>query len=184
MSQPKIKSGILDAGTGANQVVVLDAQGDLPAVPSILTKFKPADTSRSSTIVLADDPHLSGWVLAANTFYSVEGYLEFSASSVTPDVQWGFQQSQVVQDSGFTYSGTVYGLGSPSTLFSGGQFMITDTIADTLEAASTLGVHIRGFVLTHASLATTVDFQWAQYVSDAAASVAHRGSWIRFTPLG
>ena len=183
MSQPKIKVGILDTGVGASQVVSTDTSGRLPALPSTLTKFKTADTVRNTT-VLADDIHLFGWTLEANTYYAIEGYIVTIPTTTAgsplgaPAYAFKFQESTVSQDSAFCFSSDLSG---GDVVPFGSSVVVTPIPAGSPVVG--VGFGVVGFVYTNVSAGPTVDFQWAQDVADVDDIALGRGSWIRFTKM-
>ena len=153
-----------------------DAGGDWPVAGNGVSgngivKYKDTDTSRSSTITLTDDPDLAGWALEADTVYMIEAGLWFQSASSTPDLAWTFQFSNTPQSSKIVYENTA-----------GND--ITATRSKALTGGSQHGYNLIAYFHTNATTGGTIDFQWAQLVSDATAVVLEKGSWMRITKLG
>lgn len=149
------------------------------AILTSIVSRKNADTSRDTTTLLAADPDLAGMVLAVDTHYDLEAWLQVNSASANPDFKAAFVPSQLGQ--GGAYVATAQD-GSPagSIHFEG----ITATLNVPLAASFTSGIKIKGSIRTHATLPTTVDFHWAQVNSDATPVILEDSSWVKFTKLG
>ena len=153
-----------------------DAGGDWPVAGNGIAgngivKYKTADTSRNTTITLADDPHLAGWSLEADTVYMIEAGLWFQSASSTPDIAWTFQFSNTPQASKIVYENTA-----------GDD--ITATRSKALTGGSQHGYNLIAFVHSNATTGGTMDWQWAQLTSDATDVTVELGSWMKVTKLG
>lgn len=138
-------------------------------------KVKAADTARTATTTLADDPDLSGWSLAANTRYRVNGFLRTTAPN-PEGIKLAWQLDNAAQESMLVY-----------TWFAGStnlhqQTDITSTLAVTTSSTA-VGFLIEGVILSHASLASVLDLQWAQVTSGAPNTIMELGSWLEVTKL-
>lgn len=154
------------------ELFVDERPNDLPV------KYKTADTERSSNDTLTDDPHLFGWILQAASFYKVTGYIQVNAASSTPDYKHRFQFSQTPVDTTITYiSVDTVGLVEADTE------QMTTTIVQPA-ATNTRGIQFHAFIDTHATLASIMNYQWAQNVADAGATTLHAGSWIKIERMG
>lgn len=134
------------------------------------TKYKTASTSRSSTTTVSNDPHLAGWTIEAGAEYIVEGWLlvaEFGG-----DFDGLFQFDNAPQDASFTANigETVSG---PADVTWNQEFTI----------GGTYGSLVAGYLKGHATLSATMDFQWAQNVSNASGTELQQGSWLRVTKV-
>lgn len=145
---------------------------DYTKVVGMLQAYKPLDTNRVSTDTLADDPDLSGFVLEPDTFYSIEGFIEFEADSAVPNVQWAFAETEVSQNSSYVYQ-------LFNTSNTDARQSITTTVQETLGAASPVSVLVKGFIYTNETIGPTLSFQWAQDTSDADNTSLLQGSWIK-----
>jgi hypothetical protein len=142
---------------------------------------KIADTSRASTITLADDPHLSVPILA-NGIYRGESTLYWNAATATPDarIRMTFPSSDFIWTQLRVVS-THTGNGSNTTVDFGGEVLTGVTNTST----------ITGLAVTTAILVVIIDFtiivggsngnlvlQWAQNTSDATSTVLKKGSSV------
>ena len=162
----------VDAGTDTTRYVspaTLENRGFVAAV----TKHKTADTSRTNSTA-SDDPHLNGWTLDAASYYKITGMLEVdNAVSSTPDIKMLWQTSQTFQLSRIGYQAV-----DDSASFAGDTATMTGNGVVQLSAGNVNTVDISGFVKTHATLSSTVDFQWAQNSTNSNATVVYEGSWM------
>jgi hypothetical protein len=152
---------------------------DVENLPRVGRKFKSANTSRNNTIVLEDDPHLSGWTLELGYYYRFEAYLRFTADDANPDLRWAWQLSTGGLADVYT---------AQITSGNAVQAIIDSTNFDTEKTGISLGASSRHIVIRGTfgvqTSDTTVDFQWAQNTSDAANVILHQGSWMLFEKLG
>ena len=145
------------------------------------TKFKTADTERTSAdtgTTLTDDPHLFGWTLQPGSIYRVTGYIQLNSASTTPDYKHRFQFSQTPVDSTITY----ITVDTASVVEADTTQMPTTLVLPAATASKC--IQITAFIDTHATLASILDYQWAQNVSDAAITRIHAGSWIKVERMG
>ena len=148
-----------------------------------VAKYKTADTTIDSGGVgttFTDDPHLAGWDMSTPGFYMVDGYLEASAISTTPDMKF---LMQFTAGTGHHYSGWTY-LGALTTtaLLVGQKTALETTNVIQLSSAARSGVILRGYVEVDEDC--TMDFQWAQNTSSVDDVVLHEGSWINVRHIG
>lgn len=147
-------------------------EGWLPtAFPRMEHRVKTVDTARSSTTTLADDPHLAGLVLEANTRYAVEAFLRYQ-SSTTADLAFNLQVPAGA--SFWAWAQGTAPIGS-SVLNGGGSATPDGTGYDEI-------VRVTGEVLVGAT-AGVLDFQWAQKTSQGTNTIVRSGSWLRATRL-
>lgn len=145
---------------------------------------KTANTGRSSTTTLTDDPHLSVTV-AADAVYIVDGWLLYGAPSET-DMQAAWSAP-----TGTTGAWTGWGIGlGTSTQTNNGYLIRTDGRQDLTQAHTFAGVGSPNLVvgLLHATVVTsstagTLALQWAQGTSGATAATIYAQSWIRVTRI-
>ena len=147
----------------------------------VQTKHKTALTSRNTTTTVADDPHLAGWTVKAAEYYMVEGFLVLDSSSATPDFDFLFDSNQtlVIDNLACTYVDE----GGASAVGIGTNSITSTEITVPIGASDAVYVFIKGIFLGHATLDATVDFQWAQNVSNATDVTLNAGSWIKFTKI-
>jgi len=135
-------------------------------------------TSRDTTATLADDTYLINYLLDAATIYAVEGFLFASSASSTPDIKFALSTDNAFQNAVWSWTNV-----NTATTISGDTSDPTSAVLCALVAGLNHGVSINGFVSTHATLASNVDFQWAQNTSDATATTLGGGSWLKFTKM-
>ena len=167
--------------TGAENVHPdrLDASAANPQV----SRIKTVNTSRANDAVLSDDPHIVGMVLKIDTVYALEGFLMFDSVPNAADLQFRFQLSQTAQESHTSYM-VGFPSGASTVVMALSNLMTTTITHNVTVGSSDVGFFIKGFIKTHATVATTVDLQWAQNISNASATVLNLGSWVRLTEMG
>lgn len=143
------------------------------------TKFKTADEALTSS-TLADDTHLVDWVLQPNTYYRFEGYLKVNADAPARDLE-----IDITTDNAFVeecYSFITVDAGSALTVDEAETQLLTTAVAVIdIDAGNLVGIFLKGFVLTHATLACNVDFQFANQAG-AGTTTVQAGSWASFIP--
>lgn len=151
---------------------------NIPVYSQVQTAVKTGNTDRSSTTVLADDPHLTV-PLEASTRYQVDAFLLYEG------ITTGTQGIKIALGySGSTVTGTILaadhsGNGTPVMLgpYSGTtQFTVGTISTSTGEYARITGVF-------STNTAGTLAVQWAQSTSDPNATRMQTGSWIRLTKM-
>jgi len=141
-------------------------------------RFKTADESLTNT-TLADDTHLVGWTLQPATHFRLTGYLKTTSDGNTQDLKIALQTSQTFQEAHWSWVSNDEDGGTSPEADSGDP-----TSATTIDIVSgkVNGVQIMGFLLTHASATSTVDFQVAQG-TDAGTTTLEKGSWFAIEVL-
>jgi len=150
----------------------------LPITSTSTTRIKTADETLTDD-VLANDTHLIDWSLKANTYYILEGFLLATSSATAQDIQVKFVVDNAVQDSAYTY--VAMDAATANTVDGGDVQTIGTAYNIDIDGTSDIGINFHGFVFTHASAETNLDFQIAQG-TDAGTSTLKKGSWIRLTP--
>ncbi len=168
----RFQTGYFDTLDAA--VIVAPAMG--------VVKVKTADTSRTTSATLAADNHLTGWTIAADTLYSIEGIVIPHSESVSPDYKWAMRTDNAPEATSFWAGRMAHeittGLNRVSDDFQ------TDSHSHALEGSGTFGaLHVYGFIKGHATLSATLEFFWAQGTSNATATTMRLGSWIKVTPI-
>ncbi len=161
---------------------VNDHQDRLTAIEALSTLFayKTADESVSSSTTAQNDDHLAATV-AANARYIIDMWVVVFSSSETPDFQVNFTQPSLAtvgySSNGLAFSttGTVVGSVQMQALIN--QTSPTNRQTTGVVADNTV-VRISG-LLTTSSTAGTLQFQWSQQTSNAAAVIVRAGSWMR-----
>lgn len=134
--------------------------------------------NRNNDAVLSDDTEIAGIVLEENTYYQIEGYFEFRSGNATPGVRFALQLSQVAQDEGWSYHAADAAGANVQD-----QLLPSATVLQTLAGNIINAFSLKGYIQTNATGTTTVDFQWAQNVSNATATSRLVGAYLRFTPV-
>jgi hypothetical protein len=142
------------------------------------TKVKTADKDITSNTSEEDDNHLAGWALDVNSIYMVHGFLYYEQDGGNFrfgfSISAGFHADDVLT---FTVSdASALHLGATVDLQSGSVIVGP---ADNQRTGMTLD----GFIQTHATIAATVSFEWAQSTSDPDPTTLKAGSWITFTKI-
>lgn len=149
------------------------------AAASPQVKVKDADTARTSTTTLADDPELAGFTVKAATEYLLEAAIRVTTANDASDFKYTFQFSQTPQAAtGFELDNG--GNGVTDGTVSG--VTLTATQVRNSSAGSDYLLTIRARILGHATLDATVDFQWAPNASSANATTVKAGSFVRISP--
>ncbi|MEE8598188.1 MAG: hypothetical protein V3S69_01465, partial [Dehalococcoidales bacterium] len=144
------------------------------------SKVKTADTSRSSTSTLADDDHIAGLSLTADTWYEISGVIELLTTSGTPDFKCRFNFSQTPQS-----VGSVISLGSNDSAAQStdaGGSPDTELFHNVIANRPTLQ-YITAVFKSNASTGGNVSFQWAQQNSNATAMTVKAGSYMKLVEL-
>lgn len=146
---------------------------------TVLSAFKPADTSRNNTTTLADDPHLIFTGLAAGR-YAVDGFLNV-VGGATPDFKLAWRCDNVGVDTSFVQT-----LGVDQSTGAIGACNLNAFAASPFAGAFGLsgnqfGIAVHGILIVTAA-ASTAAFQWAQNTSDAGNVTVREGGWLTLTP--
>ena len=162
-------------GAGFERVLTISDLGAGIAVEAIKT----SDDSVLNSTTLVDDSELSGFALAANTTYRIDGYFIVSADNVAAGIRYALQSSQVFTNSEW---GSIALLG-PTNDFSGVQLSTTTVQGYVFDDITTKFIRVQGFVVTGGS-APIVDLQFAQQVAVGGSNTFMRtGSWLQFIPI-
>lgn len=175
-----------DSGApGANQYYGTNGAGTkgwyASGSSSTVRKVKTANTNRTNS-TLSDDPQLAGWNLTANKRYSMRGSLQFFVGGATPGIAMLLQMSNNPQ--------YMYGDGCYATDASPGDARAVSLINMYLlsvnfatGSAQSVGLNFDLIFQANAGVGGTLDFQWAQSVTNASATVLRDGSWLELTQL-
>ncbi len=142
---------------------------------TIVTRYKTSDESVSSSNVLQDDDHLFATV-GAGEVWEVEGMLDFSSASATPDVAFGLSIP-----TGATFKLSYHSNDGSATGFRAGV-LTSGSATVEIPAGGSAVVFVRGIVVVGSS-SGTVRLQWAQNTSDATATTARSNSYLKFTRI-
>ncbi len=137
------------------------------------SKYKPADTSRSSTTTLADDPDLIIPVLA-NAVYVMECYLVAFNTTASVNFLHGWSGPSGATLNNWSQAWNNAGTSTASLTLAN----IGLTRNDSLDANNAQHYDFRGTLVT-GSTAGNFALRWAQGTSNASATVVRAGSWLR-----
>ena len=143
------------------------------------TKFKLVNNVLTSS-TLADDGHLVNWVLQPNTYYRLEGYLHVVADAGSRDLEIDITTDNAFVNEMYTWV-TQDGAGVAIDGEAGTIPLTTAIAVIDIDGTPDVGIMLKGFVLTHATLACNVDFQFANQAGAGSVTVG-KGSWASFTP--
>lgn len=146
---------------------------------SSVLKVKTANTNRT-TNALSDDPQLAGWALTAGKRYALRGFLSFFIGTAGPGAAMLLQLTNAPQymygcANGATDAGAAIAL-SLINMYLGSVNFGTASAQDD-------GISFDVIFQANAGVGGTLDFQWAQSVSNATATVLRNGSWLELTQL-
>lgn len=153
------------APTTGQRLLAADLQAALVRV-----SVKTADTSRTSTTSLADDPHLQATDIATSTRFGVHIVGTYNAAA-TPDLKVNFS---------FPTGTTGTFGGSDGTVIFSGVSLGTD-FNFTASGGSTVRFELWGTILTSTTAGNFV-LRSAQVASNASASTLHAGTIMRLYP--
>jgi hypothetical protein len=145
-------------------------------------KVKTSDTTRNSTTTFADDPHLAGIAVAANTNYAVECSFVYN-SAATPDFKYQFTVPSGTTFRGFTLLYHPSGVTVPATMNWIDCNSLTGGVTGMNGAAADVRCVVRGSISV-GSTAGTMAFQWAQDISNAGNTIVRQGSWLEVLRAG
>ena len=164
--------------TGWSELATTAGVATAIAAAAPQTKVAASDSANSSSTTLTDDAVLAGFDVLAATEYLLEAELRFTTLNDASDLKYSWQFSQTPQAAaGFVVdeggTGVTDGTVSDVTL--------TSTSTRNSSGGSDYVLRVSARVLGHATLAATMDFQWAR---DNASGTTTRktGSWMRLTP--
>jgi hypothetical protein len=175
--------GAITGAGGAASLNVGTTAGTVAAGDHTHSLFiqKTADTSRTSTTTLADDPHLV-LTLAASGTYVIRAAITFSAQA-TPMLKMNFRIGTGVTFKAWNMLGpdnTTGAFAQGSNVSVGGNVVNPNDVA-TRNGSNFGGAQIfyHDIVVTTAASGTyTFAFQWAQSTSNATASIVTFGSYL------
>lgn len=150
---------------------VYRSTGSIPGwVNPSATKRKAADTSRTSTTTVTDDPDLL-FAVAANEVRDFTAHLIFQSTSATPDLKFtcaGPSGSTV------TYAGQWFSNGTSTIIpaTSGGTTTACDVGGNQISTVTISGT------CTNGATPGNLSIQWAQNTSNATAMILYAGSYL------
>ncbi len=118
---------------------------------------------------------MAGWILDPNTIYVIKAAIHVTSSISTPDIKFSFQISQSpASDGELSITKTTAGGAITGFVTTG----ISVTRIEPLIGGEATTLVLNANLLTHATLESTLDFQWAQNTSNATPTVLGAGSYI------
>lgn len=162
----------------------LDAATSTPVVRQVSAQFKGGDTTRSSTITLADDVTLAGLSIPAAGTYMIDGRLCFFG--VTTGTQGIRMRYEFTGSAGVGTIGSYTGFVNAAVV-GGGNFLALDANFISFATLTIGGAGGDCIDFRHTLNATgsgTISLQWAQNTSNANGTTLARGSSIVITRLG
>lgn len=140
--------------------------------------IKPADTSRSATVALADDPHLA-IPIGANETYAIFGMFKSSSTSATPDIKIAFTvPAGAAMDIIYHSNGGTLTTFASAALRDSGQPSPPIAIG-----ASIINLIMFQGTVVNGSTPGFLKMQWAQNTSNATATTVTAGSYIAGTRI-
>jgi hypothetical protein len=172
------------AAPGANQYYGTNGAGTKGffalGSSSTVLKVKTASTNRTNS-TLSNDPQLAGWNLTAGKRYALRGHLSFFVGTTGPGIAILLQMSNNPQ---YMYGELMYNDGTAGT---GNGQPLTNIYAGSLNFATAAAQEVAGWFdlifQANAGVGGTLDFQWAQSVTNAVATVLRNGSYLELTQL-
>lgn len=142
-------------------------------------KVKTATTNRNNN-TLSDDPQLAGWNLTANKKYALRGFLSAAIGTAGPGMAFLFQMSNNPQ---YMYGDAMGAtdLNAAIALNLLNAYVLSVNFGTA--AAQDDGLSIDLIFQANAGVGGTLDFQWAQSVTNATNTALRIGSWLELTQL-
>lgn len=169
--------GIRDTANLFTSTNVEDTLAELHLGGLGTTLFKGVTTSRSTDIVLSDDPELAGWALDGSSRYTITGRLIVFQN--IGNFQFRFQLSQSASGASLTWDSL------DETGVAVENFVLSVTTGQditTMTDSEQYSIILTGSFLANVA-ASTMDFQWAQETSSANNTNLIAGSWIAIKKL-
>jgi len=168
--------------TGADvEAVLAEIQSTIDTVDARLeVKYKTANTGRSSTSTLADDPEIAGLTLTAGNVYLLEGFLYVTQADVTAGFKMELDASQAVQIGNYGITVDSGGVSS----FPGRAAQAGTPASISMGTIGSYSIMIKGIIHANASTSGDISLQWAQSTSDAGNTGLAIGSWISLRNIG
>ena len=155
----------------------------LAAKDTTQVKTKPANETVASSVTLQDDDHLTGFELLPNKAYEFEVILEVNDGVGSGGFRFILNFSQTPSE---VPSGLIFALdpGAATESFVGsyGDFTINNLVF-SITGTNNRAIKAFGRFTSNATSGGTVGLQWAQNVSDAAATTLREGSLMKVTPI-
>lgn len=148
---------------------------------SVQLKVKSADESVSSSTVLQDDDHLTGFSVEAGETYFVEVFLNIVVGNATPDIKIYFDVTGVpdILITGELIFGGSF-TGNTSRYVSAGSHG-SESFSLGSGSGGRNSINMSGLFVP--ATTESFNFQWAQNISDAASVTLKKGSFIRMTKV-
>ena len=145
-----------------------------PPPPQVIFRHKPADTPRTTDIILSDDPDLVLPDLVAGRNYKLDGFIISGSASLTPDIKMKFiSPGHTIGIALVHFAG--YQVGHDATGQEGEPLGFEHVIAYPVANEDEV-IRIKGILIN--ATAGTFSFQWSQRISSAIATTVRAGSWL------
>ena len=155
---------------------------DITADNLPVTKVKTADTAKTNDNTLADDADLSGFNLQRGSIYRIEGFMFADFGFANNEYNHAFQISQTPVSALWQAWSVI--TGTTQSQDQEAKNNIATAMSHTVVvSAEPMGIKIDGFIETHATLDSVLDYQWAQLNNDANTITLKLGSNISLTKI-
>lgn len=172
----------VDTGTDAVRAVTPATLENKPDALPTQIKVKTADETVSSNTTPQADNHLVGFTLDADSYYKFEMHLSLTHLGGDISLRWNFSNTaQVTQVVGVGCNN----IGTASIQDSGNGMIDVDGIflLNITNEGTKFGFILNGMFRTNATTGGTLDFKWAQRVSDSDVTTLHEGTWMSITKI-
>ena len=139
---------------------------------------KTADQLKTTNTTMAADTHLRDFALEDDTWYEIEGYINWQHEGGQLKTDWS--ATNTPQNWSCSYFSVN---GAQETIFDIQGSVGADMQFTQPTEANNGGIIIRGMIQSNATTGGTISWRWAQLISDADPTTVFEGSWIKFKPL-
>jgi hypothetical protein len=181
-AEPNSAITLAYVSVAAGQGSVLNANiTDMRQAVGRVWACKPADTTRTNTATVSDDPDLNLNDLQVSATYAIDGFVAYDSTSAA-----GWRgQFRVVGGGALTYSALhVYQGGASTPMTHMGQ-VDTDSVYVGADVIEGLGQHsawtpvaIRGQLITGTAAPQALVLQWAAWNSGGGNTIVKKGAWL------
>lgn len=156
-----------------NSVITDERVAHAKVATGAIERHKTADTNRSNSTSVLQDPHLHSYSMEPGSRYRIEGVLACTINT-TADIQLRFAVS------------------NPNTGIWPALIMVSNLLEKKIMGINVVAVingsvadvmEINGVILSHDTLTSVLSLDWGPYVSAPASCALLTGSWLRLTKL-